>query len=39
MYRFGYVNILIVEVIKNQFRFDNMFIQMDSVQYILFRVA
>lgn len=31
MYRFGYVNILIVEVIKNQFRFDNMFIQTDSV--------
>lgn len=30
MYRFGYVNILI-EVIKNQFRFNNMFIQMDSM--------
>ena len=31
MYRFEYVNTLIVEVIKNQFRFDNMFIQMDSM--------
>lgn len=31
MYRFGYVNILIVEVIKNWFRFDNMFTQMDSM--------